>query len=162
VIHTRQSFTKTAIAAICKVGGSGLGPLPYSVAGTQLLWALSIVESSCGANCQPRHEPAYDTGGMYATHIPMPSLLQKFGEEGACSYGPWQLMLCNAPVTYSPSSFDDLTSSVTATVSFLNSLLRHSKPQSLADIGECWNAGHITPDPAYVSKLKNAYLTPMP
>ena len=31
------------------------------------------------------------------------------------------------------------------------------KAQSLADIGEIWNMGHIAPNPAYVVKLQAAY-----
>jgi hypothetical protein len=31
------------------------------------------------------------------------------------------------------------------------------KASTLDEIGECWNAGHITPDPAYTTKLEAAY-----
>src|SRR4051794_28343504 len=57
-----------------------------------LLWAMSGRESTFGKNLKPRHEPAYDTGGKYA----VASQLAKFGSAYACSYGPLQIMACNA------------------------------------------------------------------
>ena len=162
MINTRANFTRQQVAAICAQYGSQVGPLPPGVDGAQLLWALSGVESSFGADCQPRHEPAFDVGGMYATHYPMPGLLRCWGSAAACSYGPWQLMLCNAPSSCPPSGFDVLDTAAFATVGFLNSKLRQWKPQTLAQIGDCWNAGHITPDPAYEGKLAYTYGTSMP
>jgi hypothetical protein len=162
MIATRANFTREQIAAVCVQYGSQVGPLPPGVDGTQLLFAISGVESSFGADCQPRHEPAFDTGGMYATHAPMPQLLSLYGSSGACSFGPLQIMLCNAPSTYSPVTFDQLDLAMSASVLFLNSKLRQWKPQTLAQIGECWNAGHITPDPAYEGKLAFTYATAMP
>jgi hypothetical protein len=157
----RANFTRQEIADACRRWGSQAGPLPAGVDGTQLLWGLSGVESSFGANCQPRHEPAFDGGGAYATHYPMPILLSKYGAGGACSYGPWQIMLCNAPLSHGPSNFDSLALAGQDSLAYLNALLRHWLPQSLAEIGECWNAGHVTPDPGYVAKLAAAYATPI-
>jgi hypothetical protein len=159
--NVRADFAKQQIAAVCMQFGSQAGPLPDGVDGAQLLWALSGVESSFGMDCQPRHEPAFDVGGPYAAHLPCSIFLARYGAAGACSYGPLQLMICNAPLTYGPSSFDNLTLAMQASVTFLNSLLRHWKPQSLAQVGECWNAGHITPDAGYEQKLAVAYATPM-
>ena len=158
----RENFTQAEMAAICVRYGSQVGPLPAGVDGAQLLWAMSGVESSFGANCQPRHEPAFDVGGIYSTHYPMPQLLQIDGSAAACSYGPWQLLLCNAPLTYGPSSFDSLSLAASASLGFLNRLLRQWQPKSLKEIGDCWNAGHITPDPAYELKLAVAYNVAMP
>jgi hypothetical protein len=157
----RANFTTAQMIAACVRYGSQIGPLPAGVDGAQLLWALAGNESSFGANCQPRHEAAFDVGGAYATHAPMPIWLERYGSAGACSYGPLQLLLCNAPLTFGPSSFDDLNLAVQASIGFLNVLLRQYKPQSLAEIGECWNAGHICPDPAYVAKLAANYAVAM-
>lgn len=162
MIAARANFTREEIAAVCVRYGSQVGPLPPGVDGTQLLWALAGVESSFGADCQPHHEPAYDTGGMYATHYPMPLLLGRYGSAAACSYGPWQLLLCNATLTAGPELFDSLTLAASYTLAFLNSKLRQWQPQTLAQIGECWNAGHITPDHAYEGKLAFTYATAMP
>jgi hypothetical protein len=156
------SFSPTLLAAVCRRCGPSVGPLPPNVDGAQLLWALSGVESSFGKDCTPRHEPAYDVGGTYAKHYPVNVLLSRYGAAAACSYGPLQLMLCNAPLTFSPSSFDDLSLAMQASVAFLNGLLRHWKPQSLDEIGECWNAGHETPDPEYTERLTRSYSVQMP
>ena len=158
----RSNFTRDEIAEACARYGPQVGPLPAGVDGVQLLWAISGVESSFGADCQPRHEPAFDTGGIYATHYPMPRLLRLYGPAAACSYGPWQLLLCNALLTYSPASFDSLSLAGSATLAFLNSKLRQWKPATLAEIGECWNAGRITPDPAYAARLAETYATERP
>ena len=161
VIPARANFTSSDIAAACRNYGPGVGPLPAGVDGAQLLWAIAGVESSFGLNCQPRHEPAYDVGGHYATHAPMPGLLQAWGPAAACSYGPWQLMLCDAPVGMTPQGFDSLDGCAKASLADLNRKLRNFKPQNLAEIGECWNAGHITPDSAYTNKLARSYALPI-
>lgn len=161
-LPARNNFDRSAIAQAALRFGAQVGPLPPGITGEQLLWALCGVESSFGANCQPRHEPAFDVGGRYATHAPMPTLLARYGPAAACSYGPLQLMLCNAPPTYGPASFDDLTLAMQASVNFLNQKLRQWQPASLAQIGECWNAGRITPDPGYEAKLATAYAVPLP
>jgi len=146
---------------MCAEYGPQVGPLPAGVDGAQLLWAMSGVESSHGANCTPRHEPAFDVGGIYGGNAPMPALIAKYGSPAAaCSYGPWQVMLCNAG-GLGPQDFDDIDQATHASVSFLNNRLFHYKPASLAECGEMWNAGHITPDPGYVAKLTAAYTVPI-
>lgn len=159
-------FTTSQVAAQCSVYGPQLTPLPGGVDGIKLLWAISGNESSFGANVTPRHEPAYDVGGIYSHNSPMPELLSKYGAAAACSYGPWQLLLANAP-DYAPTDFADIGKSAQATVSFLNSLLRRFKPQNLAQIGSCWNAGHIQIPMSpgvirYITDLSNHYQDPMP
>jgi hypothetical protein len=160
-IQPRANFTPAQIAAASRLFGKGVGPLPCGVDGTLLLWAIAGVESSFGVDCQPRHEPAYDTGGLYAKNAPMPGLLMNFGSAAACSYGPWQLMLCDAPLGFAPAQFDVLDNCARATLGDLNRKLRMFRPQTVAQIGDCWNAGHITPDPGYEAKLKITYATPM-
>jgi hypothetical protein len=156
------SFDRADVARYCRQFGPSVGPLPDGIDGAQLLWGIAGVESNFGENCAPRHEPAYDIGGHYAAALPMPIILQRYGRAAACSYGPLQVMFCNAPLTWNPESFNFLSLAMQCSVQFLNTLLRHWKPQSLDEIGECWNAGHITPDPAYTTKLESTYKTPMP
>lgn len=158
-----MNYTREQIAAECRALGSTVGPLPAGVNGVQLLWAIAGVESSFGADCAPRHEPAYDRGGKYATHSPMPQLLDVYGRAAACSYGPWQVLACNLAETFPAVIHDEAELSEIAddSVAFLNVLLRHFRPKNLAEIGECWNAGHITPDPAYEAKLAKTYATPL-
>jgi hypothetical protein len=157
-----KSFTQNQVATMCEKYGSQVGPLPAGVNGAQLLWAMTGNESSFGENCTPRHEAAFDVGGIYGSHAPMPALIALYGSPvAACSYGPLQVMLCNASGC-SPEEMDDLDTAFHASVSYLNSELRRFQPQSLDEIGECWNAGHITPDPDYTSKLEANYAVPIP
>jgi hypothetical protein len=92
----------------------------------------------------------------------MPALIALYGSPAAASsYGPLQVMLCNAG-GMAPSDFNDLDSAMHASVAFLNEQLRRFGPQSLAEIGEVWNAGHVTADPGYVAKLTTMYGVPLP
>lgn len=155
-------WTPAQLAEVFRQYGPQVGPLPPSVNGSQLLWAMSGVETTFGKNTTPRHEPAFDVGGKYGANAPMPALLKLYGSPlAASSFGPLQIMLCNAG-GMSPCDFNDLDSAVHASASFLNSRLRHYEPRSLAEIGEVWNAGSIRPDPDYVEKLTTMYAVPMP
>lgn len=159
-------FTLEQVAQQCRAVGAEIDPLPQGVTGYQLLWAISGCESSFGLNAKPRHEPAYDVGGTYAAHAPMPELLQQYGSAAACSYGPWQILLANAP-SCKPQDFDDIQLAAQATVSFLNKLLKLYKPKTLAEIASCWNAGHIQKPLSpgvtrYAADLTKFYAEPLP
>ena len=112
------NFTQQEIAAQCRISGPQLIGLPAGIDGAQLLWAISGNESSFGANCTPRHEPAYDVGGRYGSNAVMVPLLTEWGSAAACSYGPLQLMFCNAPAGATPSDFDDLPTAFKYSVAY--------------------------------------------
>jgi len=157
-----MGFTRLEMIAECGNMGPKLAPLPKGIDGARLLWALSGNESSYGTNCTPRHEPAFDVGGTYGDGPVMKPLLAKYGKAAACSYGPWQLMFCNAPEGFTPEAFTDLHQCALATVERLNTFLRKWQPQAIAGIGECWNAGHPMLNPvagvaAYVHELGKNY-----
>ena len=157
-----MTYTRQQIAAVCQKLAPSLGPMPEGVDAAQLLWSLAGNESSFGLQCQPRHEAAYDIGGRYATHDPMPTLLRQYGSHGAMSYGAWQVMLCDAPSGYSPSTFIDIHMQGKACVYVLNGIFRRFNPTTLAEIGSAYNSGHPSSDPAYTDKLAISYSTPMP
>lgn len=153
-------FTRAQIAAACKL--AQIEPVPMEVDGAQLLWAIAGNESSFGFNCTPRYEPAFDRGGPYAD-IPM---LNRFGRDAACSWGPWQIMFANCPPDYAPEDMKDLTKAVFATAAFLNHQLYRFEPTSLAAIAAIWNGGNpgaiVKPQvAAYAAKLESNYLIPM-
>jgi hypothetical protein len=161
-----MSFTKQQITAECQASGPQLAPLPSTIDGTQLLWAISGNESSFGEDVLPRHEPVFDVGGAYGDNAVMQPLLVQWGRAAACSYGPWQQMFCNAPAGYTPVTYDDLHACGVAAVEQLNKFLARWKPQGLPAIGECWNAGHpmITLSAgvgAYVHDLIGNYAVPL-
>lgn len=162
-----MSFTRQQIADICRKFGTPLNGLPDGVLGPQLLWAISGNESSFGANTTPRHEPAFDIGGVYGEGPVMKPLLAQFGRKAAASYGPWQIMFCNASKNATPDGFNDLESAAEWTVPFLQRQVLHFQPDSLAEIGEIWNGGHPMLVPplavaAYVRNLIQNYTVPMP
>jgi hypothetical protein len=162
-----MSFTRQQIASACRQYGPTVAPLPPGIDGTQLLFAMTGNESSFGANVTPRHEPAFDVGGVYGKSPQMQALLAKFGSAAACSYGPLQLLFCNTPAGAKPSDFNDLNTAFGYSVAFLNKLLTRFRPQTLGDIGSCWNGGHIQNpySPAvqvYVNRLTANYAVQMP
>lgn len=162
-----MNFTPIQIANECREMSKNIMPSVLGIDSTQLLWAIAGVESSFGINCTPRHESAFDTGGVYDNAIMAPLLL-RFGRDAACSYGPWQIMFVNAPTGFLPTDFDDLRHCTIASIAFLNKLLRTFRPKDLAEIGNCWNGGHVYQKPypvtiqQYVGKLQAAYNTIMP
>lgn len=162
-----MNYTPIQIAEECREMAGNIQPIVSGVDSTQLFWALSGVESSFGINCTPRYEAAFDTGGRYDNAVMAP-LLTRFGREAACSYGPWQILFVNAPTGFLPSDFNDLRHCSIASIAFLNKLLRSYRPKNLAEIGNCWNGGHVyqTLYPVtiqqYVGKLQVAYNTIMP
>ncbi len=164
---TTPGFSPQQIADACREFGGQVAPLPEGIDGAQLLWAMAGNESSFGRNVIPRHESAFDVGGMYAGNPPMPSLLREFGSAAACSYGPWQLLFVNAPQGTRPKDMQDLATCAQASVAFLNSLLRRFRPQTLTGIGQCWNHGSPTSHPsagvvAYCAQLATHYKVPLP
>lgn len=157
-----MNYTRQQIASACQSYGSQVGPLPANLNGAQLLWALAGNESSFGANCTPRHEPAYDEGGRYADA----ELLAQFGSAAAYSYGPWQIMFVNCPRNYSPSDMYDLDKATVATVLFLNRQINRFRPVTLRYLGAIWNGGNPgaleLPDvQIYADKLERNYTVPM-
>lgn len=164
-----MTFTRQQVADACRKLAPTLDSslVPSAYRPEVLLWAICGNESSFGMNCTPRHEPAYDVGGTYAGNSQQAVLLEKFGSAGACSYGPMQVMLVNCPESFTPDSFGDVEAGIAAGVYALGNLLRRNKPQSLSQIGSCYNAGHIqSPQSsavqAYAQRLIRNYGVVMP
>ena len=160
-----MSFTKLAVLLACEQYGTQL-QVPAGLDGAKVMQAIASNESSLGANCGPRHEPAYEANGAPWARNVMTALLALYPPVGdppqspaACSYGPWQMMFCNFDSTATPARLlVDLDLCARNFVRFFNAYVMGSqKAQTLADIGEIWNMGHIAPDPAYVVKLQAAY-----
>lgn len=152
-----MQIARSNLAALCQKYGPQLGKLPPGIDGPQLLWAIAGNESSFGAESNPRHEPGYCHGGKYFN----PNLTTKWGCLAHMSYGPFQVMYPNS-LEQTPlnllSSWDlcGLVASV-----FMKNYVLLAKPKDLAEIGEVFNAGHITPDPEYVAKLTANYAVPL-
>jgi hypothetical protein len=151
-------YTRAEMTRICREYGPQVAQLPEGIDGPQLLWAISGVESSFGANSKPRYEPAYGPGGRYFVAV----LWEKHGRNSASSLGPWQLMFCNCPPNYTPEDMDDLGKAAAATVWFMNRQINRFKPVNLAAIAAIWNGGHpgahrLEQVQRYIRKLEQYY-----
>ena len=135
------------IAELCAHYGPQLH-LAANISGSKLMFAIAGAESSFGTDCKPRHEPAYDVGGLYASNPPMPNLLARWGSAAAYSYGAWQVLLCSAP-TFTPDELtNDPDAAARAFVAHMNGyVLGMRKAQTITQIAETYNAGHFSTNP---------------
>lgn len=136
-----MNYSREEVARACRAWGGSLW-LPPEIDGRKLLWALSGCESSFGENCTPRHEPAFDVGGKYSTAPEQAKLLEDFGHAGACSYGPWQILLVNCRPGTSPEHMTNLDRCGLETTVFLNArILKGEGAKTVAEIAEAYNSG---------------------
>jgi hypothetical protein len=159
-----NSFPKADVLAACAKYGPQL-KVPTGLDGERLMVALASNESSLGANCGPRHEPAYDVGGtVWASSPAQRALVAQYGRLGASSFGPWQTMLINCPAATPAQLETDISACAAAFVAFFNSYVAHQQSANVAQIGQIWNCGHIyrtsNPPPGvvqYCADLQKAY-----
>lgn len=152
-----MNFPKADVLAACDAYGRQL-QVDSGLDGRGVMAAIASNESSLGADCGPRHEPAYDIGGSLASGKGQAMLLAKFGRAAACSYGPWQMMFDNFQHEDPETLETSLPICSQEFVHWFNAYVIHTRgAKTLAEIGEVWNLGHIGPDPAYVAKLEAAY-----
>jgi hypothetical protein len=135
---------------------------PANLDGHNLVKAISMMESSGGKNCQPRHEKAYCTG-IYSKSAAMVRLTTLYGHSSHCSFGPWQLMFVNCPAGMNPAQMHDAQECARATSDFLVRLNIRLRPQTVEQWGQLYNGGHIgASNPgvnAYVGMLQKYYDT---
>lgn len=158
-----MNFTKEEVIEISKKYGPSL-LVDSALDGTRVMLALSSNESSYGTNCEPRREPAYDTGGkIYLNNAQQKKLVDEFGSPAACSYGPWQMMFINFNTGTPGLLLADLDLLASEFVRFFNSyVIKTREAKTLQDIGQVWNLGHITKTPPsgvvlYCKNLQVAY-----
>lgn len=122
--------------------------------------AIAWNESSCGADVKPRYEAAYDFDGCYGKNSIQAELLRWYGSRAAYSYGPWQMMLCNAR-GYTPDELeDDPEKAAQAFLGFVNRyIIGVQKAQNLEEILQCYNAGHctLTPTPGVQRYVEDGF-----
>lgn len=165
-------YTREQIAAACRKWGSQLWlPSAWGIDGAKLLWALSGCESSFGANCAPRHEMAYCTGG-YSTNPEVRSLTAKYGHAAHCSFGPWQTLLVNVEKydsvgkllvasEVSPDEMMDCDQACQRAAEFINNcILRREGARTVGEIADAYNSGdwrdRIVPVP-YIAMCEKYY-----
>lgn len=179
--HLWKNYTKPEIAKLCFAygdllkdhlensdDGSGLDdPELRRIQGPQLLFAIAGVESSFGANCKPRYEPAYMPGGLYYQQSTPSSafrtLYAKYGRDAAASYGPWQLLLCNAPGFTPYELANDAEKACQATIGFFKRYVFGIRfARTLEQIADTYNSGTwrdaVTPTvQGYIRKVTHSY-----
>lgn len=154
------TFPTADVIAACQQYGPQLN-VTADLDGAKVAQAIASNESSLGANCGPRQEPAYSTGGPLATGT-QAVWNQEYGDAvAAASHGPWQMMFGNFSTEAQQAIADgtvDLQTYAQEFVRWFNVyVIRLRSAQTLDEIGECWNLGHIGSDPAYTTKLEAAY-----
>jgi hypothetical protein len=156
------TFPKQEVLDCCAQYGPML-KLPAGLDGRKVMASIASNESSTGANCGPRHEPAYDVGGALSKGSQQANALEEFGSAAACSYGPFQMMFVNFSGVRPDQLNTDIDLCVQGCGSFFNAYVigaRHA--QTLTDIGQIWNCGHKTDSPSagvalYCQHLQAAY-----
>lgn len=164
-----NSFPKSAVAAACQTYGpqlvlDGIVDWRGNVVDPILaMWAFSGNESSFGADCDPRFEPAYFSG-RYSTASWQAELNEQFGQDAAKSYGCWQVMLCNCPTGMTPSDFEQIEAGAQAFVFCMNRMVRAQQPKTLDELADMYNTGNWrdrnVPE-EYIAKLRKNYDIPM-
>jgi hypothetical protein len=152
-----NSFPKSDVLKACETYGPQLH-VPEGLDGRGVMAALASNESSLGFNCGPRYEASYDVGGKFSHGKGHQLLLDKYGRDACCSYGPWQMMFDNFATADPEILKTSLDTCAHEFVTWFNKYviaIRHAK--DLPEIGEVWNLGHIGDDPVYVTKLLLAY-----
>lgn len=137
------------IYALCRQYGPLLKMPPGSgIDGKRFMLAIAGCESSFGKNVTPRHEPAFDFGGTYATKPPQDELLKEYGGKAAYSYGPWQILPCNA-LGYTPDELQgDEEKCAQAFVGFFNHYIIGQKHAlTLNEMAQAYNSGHYSKTP---------------
>jgi hypothetical protein len=156
-----DSFPQDEVLAACATYGPKLN-VPDGLDAVKVMIAVASNESSLGANCGPRHEPAYDVGGSLAGGA-QAGLLAEYGRAAACSYGPWQMMFANFQSRDVSGLSTDLDLLSQEFVRFFNAyVIAGRKATTLEQIGQVWNGGHVMTNPgsgvvAYCRELQAAY-----
>lgn len=162
---SRVNFARAELITTCRKNGSLLDLVGTSIDGVRLLWALAGNESSFGRNCLPRYESAFYTGGAYGSSDQMVPLIAKFGHNAACSYGPWQLMLVNAPVGAVPEDFASIDNACLFTVNFINHrIIRGQGAKTVEEIADSFNSGSFRDSNVprvYIADCLRNYTVPM-
>lgn len=145
-------FAVAEVALACRAWGPQLKPyVPAPLDPVQLMWAFANKESTHDHEgffgCEPRFEPAYFGSGWYARQPPMPALIEAYGKDAAKSYGPWQVMFCNA-AKWRPEDFKYLDICAESFVTYLSNRCRIHRPANLDEFGQLYNGGHIVAKPA--------------
>lgn len=161
-----MNWTQAQVQAACRQYGPQItiknlvDGYEYPLDGAKLMWALSGEESTFGADCGPRFEPAY----WNHPSVAQKPLNAEYGQAAAMSYGPWQVMYVNCVKFGTPGEIDgNINLSAESAVDFLNSyIIKIVGAKNLFEVARAYNSGNITvPMPIgvmqYVEKVQSYY-----
>lgn len=147
---------------ICEVHGLFLDKLAPWMDGEICLKALATVESSYGIYNIPRHEKAYDLGGIYSKSYK--PLLIKYGAMAACSWSSFQIMY---PVAYElgfqgdPIELQNDELAIMWVMEYIRKRILDKGCSRLQDFADAYNSGtfrdKLIPED-YITKFMKAYL----
>lgn len=111
-----------------------------------LLMAIAANESSMGVDVFPRLEPAYDLGGYYFKRsYLLRKQYERFGDQVARSYGPFQVMYLVAVelgfnTDRAPAELADFETNLEMAIKYLN---RRAIPHAdkIEDLFDAYNSG---------------------
>jgi hypothetical protein len=164
------SMPKADLVKLCMIYGSTLDfsetddGIGKPIDGPTLLWALCGRESNFGRNLKPRHEPAYDVNGCYwRRSAVIKAGVAQWGPAFACSYGPLQIMACNAHGFTPVEMGSDPEKAFQAAVARLRiEVLGRQKARTIDEICDSWNTGNdkdANVPTEYIADVRHHYLT---
>lgn len=175
-------FEPAEIAALIRAHADKLLPLPKICANipsaghdepdpVKVLWAFAGTESSFGRNCTPQHESAYDWGGMYFDADHVRDIQKVYGDWGACSYGPFQILYVAAwelGFRGSPLRLAFPEENIRWAIEYLNRrVIDHPTlpATTLSELPDAYNSGnHVDKNVPkdYIRKWWRHYIEPIP
>lgn len=145
---------------ICEVHGRVLDKYAPWMDGQVCLQALATIESAYGVYNVPKHEKAYDQGGIYFNR----GLWAKYGSHAACSYSSWQLMY---PVAVelgflgSPAELMIDEKAIYWVIEYIKKRILDKGCLKLQDLADAYNSGSfrdkIVPQ-EYIGKFMDNYI----
>lgn len=152
------------LKSLIKEKAAGLQLAGTDIEGEVLLAAICYGESTFGRNNQPRREPAYCPGGVYYENSEeVQEAYARFGQDAACSWGPWQILFITArELGYDgePQALTDPQVTIDWVIKFINKRILARGCKTLEKIADAYNSGsckdaHVPS--GYIRKLVSAY-----
>lgn len=157
----------TKLIELCQYAGQILKSRITWADPAKLMISLAMVESSLGMNSRPRHEPAYDFGGLYWNkEHGKPWRWDIHGSISACSFSSWQIMFPTAvelgldPLTH-PCELQDDSKAVHWVIEYIKRRILDRGAVTLANFAVGYNGGNPSAfndqTIKYAKKLELAY-----
>lgn len=149
-----------SLGKICKLHGQTLDKLAPWMDGEVCLQSLASVESNYGLYNIPKHERAYDQGGIYFNK----QQWARWGALAACSYSSWQIMypVCvELGFTGSPLDLMQDEIAIYWVIEYIDRRIIQKGCSKLQDFADAYNSGSfrdkLVPTD-YITKFMKYYI----